>query len=386
MRLLHIVGDSKFGGGFIVISQLAGVANSLGWDVEVLATDPTVRAVLARLGIPVVNQEVIWREIRPVRDCLGLLKLTGFLRQAGYDIVHTHTSKAGFVGRLAAWRAGVPVIVHTAHGFAFHEASSPAAVRFFASLERMAAKWCHCVVTVSEFHRDWALRLGIGGPSRVIAIPNGIPEARVASRRSREAVRSEWGVPNGAKVILAIGRLAKQKGLEYLLLALPQVLQRTDVALRVVIAGEGSLRSDLENMSRRLQIESQVSFLGLQEGVGDLLNAADFVVLPSLREGLSIALLEAMAAGKPIITTSIGSNMEVTRNGEAALLVPPGDPAALTNAVCHLLEHPDVARLLAERARERYLCHYTEERMMNAYRDLYTSLVAKGTSLVTAAQ
>jgi UDP-N-acetylglucosamine:LPS N-acetylglucosamine transferase len=122
MRILHVVGESKFGGGSVMIHALAGKAQAQGWTVHVLTTDDTFADMLKESGVGVVRLEAVWREIRPWRDVLGLWRLYRFLKLHRYTVVHTHTSKGGFIGRLAARLAGIPVIVHTAHGFAFNEA------------------------------------------------------------------------------------------------------------------------------------------------------------------------------------------------------------------------------------------------------------------------
>src|SRR5262249_11397663 len=238
-------------------------------------------------------------------DLAGLVRLRNFLRKEPYHIVHTHTSKAGFVGRLAARLAGVPVIVHTAHGFAFHEAS-PASVRlFYSTLERIAARWCDRIVSVSEFHRRWAIELGMCSPGQIMAISNGIADIS----RNRDAdvaeLRRQLGARCGDLVVLSMARLVADKGLEYLVEA-AAMLPSTGRRIHVVIAGDGPARGRLEQLAVTLGVTDRVTFLGFREDVGDLLAACDLVVLPSLREGLSIALLEAMAAAKPIIASSIG--------------------------------------------------------------------------------
>src|SRR5581483_153102 len=176
LRLLHITGDSCFGGASRIILSLGQVAQSQGWDVDVLTTDPTFARAVKHQGLGLVSLDVIRRKIQPMWDVSGLFRLCNFLRHEDYTLVHTHTSKAGLVGRLAARLTRVPITVHTVHGFAFHESSSSLARLFFATLEHLAARWCDRVVSVSDFHRKWALELHICKPDKILSIPNGIAE------------------------------------------------------------------------------------------------------------------------------------------------------------------------------------------------------------------
>ena len=374
VKMLHVVGDSRFGGIASIILGLGRVAHADGWQVDVLTTDPVFQQAATQHGLGVVNLDVIRREIRPVWDLNGLTRLTKFLRREPYRIVHTHTSKAGFVGRLAARLAGVPVIVHTVHGFAFHEASPVPVRRFYSALERLASGWCDRIVSVSEFHRAWAIELGICGPGQITAIPNGIGEVV----RNREAglaeLRREMGARHGDLVILSMARLAADKGLNYLIEA-AAILPQTERRVQIVIAGEGTERERLEQLASHLGVTERVRFLGFRKDVGDLLAACDLVVLPSLREGLSIALLEAMAAGKPIIASSIGSQREVASHADLARLVRPADARALADAIVTLSGDEAQMTRLGMTARAVYEGCYTENRMLQAYRQLYFDLL-----------
>lgn len=374
-RVLHIVGDSKYGGGSYVILRLAQMARAVGWEPWVLTTDPLFQQVLAENALPYTNCALIAREIHPYKDLRALQQLTAYLRAHHFDIVHTHTSKGGFIGRRAAWSAGVPAIIHTVHGFAFHEQSHPLQVRLYAAIERMAARWCHKLVTVSCYHREWALQLKIATPAKIAAIPNGIDPARVEPTQPLSNLREALGIHAGASIILSTGRLAAQKGFEYLIEAAAMLKQRSPQPFHVIIAGEGPLRDALQRQIQRLGVAESVRLIGFYKTIGDLYALADLVVLPSLREGLSIALLEAMAAGKPIITTTIGSNLEATDHGRVARLVPPKDAHALANAIQQMLGDSQQAAHYARCARDHFMQHYTETRMLEQYRQLYCEVL-----------
>jgi glycosyltransferase involved in cell wall biosynthesis len=373
-KILHIVGDSRFGGAAKIILGLGRIAQEEGWQADVLTTDPVFQESVRAQELRPVGLDVLRREIRPTWDLIGLLRLSDFLRREQYNLVHTHTSKGGFVGRLAGRLAGVPIIVHTIHGFAFHE-DSPASTRFaYSSLEKLASRWCDRIVSVSEFHRDWAIRLGICGPDRITAIPNGIvpPTRRLAVPEAE--LRHELGAGPNDVLVLSISRLAADKGLEYLIKAAAG-LPTTGLRIQISIAGDGPSRSKLIQLAQELGVIGRVRFVGFREDIGDLLAVSDIVVLPSLREGLSISLLEAMAAGKPIIATSIGSQREVATHGEMAWLVPPADAKALENSILRLSEDPGRMARLARNARVIYERHYTEKRMLDSYRQLYFELL-----------
>lgn len=372
-KVLHIHGSSKFGGDSVLILELGRAARERGFEVDVLATDPRFQDAVRGEGLGLVDLDAIRREIRPLWDLRGLARLTRFLSGSPYTLVHTHTTKPGVVGTLAARRAAIPAVMHTVHLFPFHEETGRVVTAAYVGAERIAARWCDRIVTVSEFQRDWALRVGIGSPTKVISIPNGVPTERAQPKRSREDVRAELGVGDGF-MLLSTGRLAEQKGLEYLIRA--AALLRSDLPeAKIVLAGDGPLREKLSRLVSDLRLEETVSVLGHRSDVGDLLAASDLVVLPSLWEGLSISLLEAMAAGKPVVTTSIGSNREVTNDGETAALVPPKDPESLAEAIRSLATDRSRLEELGSRGQQVQRERYALPRMLDAYMDEYDRLL-----------
>ena len=375
--VIHIVGNSKYGGGDVVILSLAERARRAGWRTDILTTDPVFQDKIreSSAGIGIVDLDVLRREIRPLWDLRGLARLTAYLRAHPYTIVHTHTSKAGVVGRLAAHWAGVPVIVHTVHGFAFHEQSHAAARVAYSNIERLAAQFCDAIVCVSNFHREWALQLNIGTPAKVVAIPNGISSERLETTKTRAQARAELGLAEGEFAIFSAGRLATQKGFEYLIRSIAQLKERMPCPFRVILAGEGVLREELDRLCSALGVEDKVQFLGFRQDLGDLLSAADLVALPSLWEGLSISLLEAMAAAKPVVTTRIGSNLEVVAHEQSALLVEPANAGQLADAIVRCARDPVLAGSLAEQAHLRFQRDYTYDRMLDEYMRTYERLI-----------
>lgn len=378
MRVIHIVGDSKFGGDAYIILYLAELARTFGWEVSVLATDPTAQRFYRDHNLNVVDLDVIRRPIRPAFDIVGLWRLYRFFKANHYDLVHTHTSKASVLGRIAARWAGVPYIVYTVHLFGFHEQSSFVELVAYSTIERTCARFCDRIVTVSDYHRQLALRYGIGSPEQVYAVPNGIDADLMVANEEVDTVRSRFGAKPDDIVILSTGRLAEQKGLEYLILATRLMRKRNQRRFVVWLAGTGEKEEDLKKLINDIDAKDCVKLLGFQRDIPSLLRAADIVALPSLWEGLSISLLEAMAMARPIVTTTIGPNCEVVKDGMSALLVPPKDPIALSMALDRLIDDPGLREQLGREAARVVRADFSLHKMVEGYRKIYEELIKTG--------
>lgn len=373
--ICHVVGNSSFGGGSMIVLALAKKASSEGLRVHVVATDREFIRQLTAAGIEVVPLDCIERSVNPYRDVRGAYLLYRHFKVAQYDLVHTHTTKAGMIGRFAATAAKVPHVVHTVHGFAFHEESGRTAIKVIAALERIAAGWCHRIVCVSRFHREWALRLHIAAADKIVAIPNGINAPAVPPDFDRAAFRCSLGVDEGELLIVGVGRLAPQKGFTHLIDAAAK-LGDLGASCRFLVAGEGPQRSDLERKIAEAGLMDRFGLLGYRGDVGSLYLAADIIVQPSLWEGLSISLLEAMSLGRPIVTTEISSNREVVGDSGSVVLVPAADSAALAAAIRDLVADADRRATISELARSVYQDGYTEAGMTDAYLDLYREMLS----------
>jgi glycosyltransferase involved in cell wall biosynthesis len=292
------------------------------------------------------------RPPHPPKDAVALGKLYRLMRRGRYHIVHTHTTKAGLLGRLAARLARVPVVVHTPHGHAFHGYLSRAGSEALRRVEATLARWTDAIVCLTEAERDDHLRLGVGEPWQFEVVHSGVDLARFRMPpRDPEAKRRELGLPAAARVVGCVARLAPVKGVQYLLEALPRIRASVPEAV-LVFVGDGELRPQLERRAQELGVDGAVRFLGLRRDVHEIVHLFDVSVLPSLNEGMGKAAVEAMAAGKPVVASAVSGLRDVVRPGRNGVLVPPGDPDALSRAVLDLLNDSDRARRLGEAARQ----------------------------------
>jgi glycosyltransferase involved in cell wall biosynthesis len=312
------------------------------------------------------------REISPVRDAVALARLYRLISNGGFDVVHTHTSKAGVLGRIAARLAGAPAVVHTPHGHVFDGYFGRVSTRLFVEVERILADRTHAMIAISDRCRADHLRLGVGSPERFVTIPSGIP----APPQDRDAARGAMGLDGGELAIGCVGRLAPVKGQAILLDAFARLARRRPDA-RLVLVGDGPCRDELHAMAARLNLDGTVRFLGLRDDASALLAGFDLYVQPSLNEGMGRALAQAMAVGVPVIATDAPGPAALIGTGGAGLLVPAGDPGALAAAIESQL-HDEPRRLVAgESARKRAVEFWNEDDMVDAIEALYFRLLGE---------
>ncbi|HYB73175.1 MAG TPA: glycosyltransferase family 4 protein [Candidatus Sulfotelmatobacter sp.] len=300
---------------------------------------PGATAALTPAGAAVRLLEIpaLRRDAAPLRDVRALLALRRLLRRGRFDIVHTHTSKAGFLGRLAARLAGVPRILHTPHGHVFHGYFGPPATWAFIGLERWAARFTERIITLTDAEAEQHLALRVGRPGQYVTIPSGVNLGRVrAAAGGGPQVRRALGIPADAPLVGAASRLAPVKGLAHLVAAMPEVLVQCPAA-HLALAGDGEERAALEAQAGALEVASRVHFLGFREDVDAVIAALDVFVLPSLNEGMGRVLVAAMALGVPVVATRVGGVPDVLEDGRQGLLVPPADPAALAKSIAAIL-------------------------------------------------
>ncbi len=346
------------------VADLAAGLHGRGIDVTVACPDSgMLPSRLDRDGVRRVTLPME-REIRLAADLRAFIRLVGLCRSLRPDVLHLHSSKAGFLGRLAGRLAGVPVVVFTPHCWSFQSAAGRKR-RFYAALERFASHFCDMTVTVSEQERREALEERVLDADRVRVIPNGVgpDDFAVATSATRD-------IP-----FVSVGRLDEQKGHSYLLQALAD-LRGSEPGIRVSIIGDGTLAGDLRREAAALGVSDRVSFEGERSDVGSYLGRSRAFVLSSLWEGLPYTIIEAMAAGLPVVCTDVGGCRELVVDGQTGFVVPPRDPVALAEAMRRLWRDDRMREAMGSAGRERALALYRVETCVDRNASLYQELLA----------
>ena len=328
-----------------------------------------------RLAVDGPNAAVIpslVREMRPLDDVRAFRSIERLLREQRPSVVHTHLAKAGTLGRVAARRSGSPVLVHTFHGHVLRGYFSPAVSRVYLEVERRLASRTDALVAVSQHVRDELLELGIGRPERWRVIPVGIELEAYADTGSMEAARARFDLPATGPLIGVVGRLVPIKDLETFLRTAARIAaSHPDAAF--VVAGDGELRRALEARARSL-LGDRVWFLGWVQDLPALYAALDVVVLTSRNEGTPVSLIEAGAAGRPVVATRVGGVSEVVDEGVTGWLVSPANDVALAARIAGLLDRPEEAAAFGVAAKALVAGRFSAAKTVEAHAELYREL------------
>jgi len=327
-------------------------------------------------GVALFEIPELVRAIAPLADWRALHSLRRIMRGNDYDIVHTHTSKAGILGRLAARLEGVPRILHTPHGHVFYGYYGAVTTQLFVWLERWAAGFTDRLIALTQADLEDHLRFGIAPRERFCVIHSGIDFSAFengATRRDRAAIRSNLGIDPDGIVIGSLGRLTAIKGHRVLLEAFATVRDRVADAW-LLLVGDGEERIALQALARELGVEDHTVFAGWREDIAEVLSGMDVFVFPSINEGLGKALVEAMYAGVPCVATNVGGIRELIRHEQEGLLVPPASPQELTDGVFRLLDHDAERSRFAAAANKRAQA-YSAESMVEQIELLYDEVV-----------
>jgi glycosyltransferase involved in cell wall biosynthesis len=384
-KILRVIARLNMGGPALHVAYLTSGLRDLGYDTTLVAGtlargEDSMAFVADDRGVDVVRIDELGREISPLRDLVATVKLARLIRKERPQILHTHTAKAGTIGRVAALLVGSrrpPIIVHTFHGHVLRGYFGPLRSFFFRLLERWLAGHTTALVAVSPQVRDDLVALGVAPRERFAVIRLGIElDKRVAAERNgRLESRRYLGIPADRFTIGWIGRMTSVKRTDDILLAFKR-LRDNGVEATLCLVGDGPDRGDLERRANDLGVVRDTLFLGYQEDVAPFYAAFDALVLPSSNEGTPVSAIEALAAGRPVVATRVGGVPDVVRDGEDGFLVDAGATDDLGDRLEQLARDPELRARMGERGRERVLPRYAVDRLVHDVDQLYRSLLA----------
>ncbi|MFH1078818.1 MAG: glycosyltransferase family 4 protein [Pseudomonadota bacterium] len=322
-------------------------------------------------GVRIITIPELVRNIAPVKDLKAFFRLMRIFRHENPDIVHTHTSKAGILGRWAAYLlAKRPIIIHTPHGHTFWGYFNRWETFAFIFFERLTARITDHIITLTGQERKDHLRFAVAAEEKFTVIHSGVDlrnflDAFVDPAKMKEKL----GIPQNSFVVGTVGRLTPVKGQKYLIEAAAKVIQQEHNSLFVFL-GDGELLAGFAETASVLGIKDHLRFLGWRPDVADVMSTFDVFVLPSLNEGMGKVIVEAMAMGKPVIASDVGGIPDLVVHGENGLLVPPADSEALVHAILDLYENHDKRRSMGE-AGKKTAAEYGVDAMLRKIDDLY---------------
>lgn len=381
LRITHIITRLIVGGAQEnTLATVLGLRDRPGLCLDLIAgpttgSEGSLEAVLADYpGVLTILPHLV-RPVHPWKDVRALMGLIHLLRVRQPHVVHTHSGKAGVLGRLAARRAKVPIVMHTIHGPSFGPFQGPLANAVFRAAERLAARSTAHFVVVAEALRQRYLEAGVGRPEQFSCIRSGFALEPFLVARNDPALRARWGLCPEHFVVGKIARLFKLKGHDDLLAAAVSVVRHRP-QVRFLLVGDGPWRQRLQQKVRQLGLEGRVVFTGLvsPQEIPPLIGVMDAVVHLSRREGLPRALAQALAAGRPVVAYDCDGAAEVCLDQQTGFLLKPGDVAGLAQRLVQLSADPDLCRRLGQSGQERVRKQFGLERMLADLESLYWRL------------
>ena len=384
VRILRVIARLNMGGPALHVAYLTEGLRERGYDTTLVAGslargEDSMAFVADSRDVEIVRIDELGREISPLRDLVATLKLARLIRRERPDILHTHTAKAGTVGRVAAVLAGrraPPIVVHTFHGHVLRGYFGPFRTWFFRLLERWLATRTTALIAVSPQVRDDLVALGVAPAERFVVIRLGIElDERVAGEQNgRAESRRYLGIRPERFAVGWIGRMTAVKRTDDVLVAFKR-LRDDGVDAVLCLVGDGPDRPQLEHRARELGVIRDTLFLGYQEDVAPFYAAFDALVLPSSNEGTPVSAIEALAAGRPVVATSVGGVPDVVQDGVDGFLVETGATDVLADRLAQLARDEGLRERMGRAGRERVLPRYAVARLVDDVDRLYRSLL-----------
>jgi glycosyltransferase involved in cell wall biosynthesis len=386
VKIVRVIARLNMGGPALHVAYLTAGLRERGYDTTLVAGslargEDSMAFVADARDVEIVRIDELGREISPLRDLVATLRLARLIRRERPDILHTHTAKAGTVGRVAALLAGrhaPPIVVHTFHGHVLRGYFGPLRTRLFLLLERWLAAHTTALIAVSPQVRDDLVALGVAPAERFVVIRLGIElDERVAGEQNgRAESRRYLGIEPERFAVGWIGRMTAVKRTDDILVAFKR-LREEGVDAVLCLVGDGPDRPHLEHRAHELGVIRDTLFLGYQEEVAPFYAAFDALVLPSSNEGTPVSAIEALAAGRPVVATRVGGVPDVVQEGEDGFLVEPGATGDLADRLAELARDPELRERMGRAGRERVLPRYAVERLVDDVDRLYRALLGR---------
>jgi glycosyltransferase involved in cell wall biosynthesis len=381
VRVLRLFSRLNVGGPSIHVILLTAGLKKRGYTTQLVVGRESSREgnlldFAREKGVECLQLESLGREIRLLSDYRSFRQLYRMMREFRPSIVHTHTAKAGLLGRLAARLAGVPVVVHTYHGHVLRGYFGPIKNLLFRWLETLLSHSTDALIAVSESVRTDLVSLGVAPEGKIRVVPLGLELERLSTSLPRGGLRLPRGIPPQSALVGIVGRLAPIKDLSTFLEACTFV-RKSFPDTHFAVVGDGEERSLLERRCEELGLASSVHFYGWLSDMRTVYGDLDVVVNSSRNEGTPVALIEAMAAGLPVVATRVGGTPDLLGDGSRGTLVPAADPEALAAAIGEILRSPEGARQRSRVGQDYVLSQHSAARLVGDVDALYRELLAR---------
>tara|TARA_B100001123_G_scaffold68795_1_gene76880 strand:- start:80 stop:1222 length:1143 start_codon:yes stop_codon:yes gene_type:complete len=371
IKLLHVITHLPIGGAQDNTLYTVELLNKDKYDISLscnLNGELVSRAKKVK-HLKLYDVPNLRREVSIINDIRAFLYLYKLIKKENFTIIHTHSSKAGFLGRVAAMLNKTPIVIHTIHGFAFHDYMNSFKKNIFIYLEKLSAKWTHGLVTVSNLNKKKVVDLGIAPIEKLKNIYSGI-DLTLFINEKNDQFRKELNLDSNHLLLGSVGRLSNQKDPITMIEAFCIVIKRFPNA-HLTLVGEGELRDEILIKIDQLQLNGRVHLTGNKNDPWKIYHSLDLFIMSSIYEGLGRSITEALSCGVPVVCTSVEGVPEIVRDNETGILVPPKDPGALATGIINSLNDMDNAKRMAEEGRKFVNENFDVNKMVDDIDSLY---------------
>ena len=375
IKLLHVITHLPIGGAQDNTLYTVELLNKDKYDISLscnLNGELVSRAKKVK-HLKLYDVPNLRREVSIINDIRAFLYLYKLIKKENFTIIHTHSSKAGFLGRIAAMLNKTPIVIHTIHGFAFHDYMNSFKKNIFIYLEKLSAKWTHGLVTVSNLNKKKVVDLGIAPIEKLKNIYSGI-DLTLFINEKNDQFRKELNLDSSHLLLGSVGRLSNQKDPITMIEAFCIVIKRFPNA-HLTLVGDGELRDEILIKIDQLQLNGRVHLTGNKNDPWKIYHSLDLFIMSSIYEGLGRSITEALSCGVPVVCTSVEGVPEIVRENKTGILVPPKDPGALATGIIKSLNDMDNARKMAEEGRKFVNENFDVKKMVDDIDALYDTLL-----------